>query len=193
MTSRRFGRITALVMAATMLATLAPLGSPGAARAVTLSAPVLTSPDSGSTVSANPVFAWTAVADAVKYRIEISQSPVFSSTVVADETFNVRYTPIVELPLGDLYWRVAARDASNALGVWETSTFTKEWATAPNPLTPADGATLQFPADPLLFTWTSRSTGRPCRSSKGRRTARSSPMSSSTGTPCPAPSSTRSR
>ena len=37
--------------------------------------------------------------------------------------------------------------------MWATGTFTKEWASAPNPLTPAADDTLQFPADPLLFTW----------------------------------------
>ncbi len=153
MTSRRFGRITALVMAAMMVATLAPLGAPGRAAAATLAAPTLTSPASGDTVSANPVFAWGAVADAVKYRIEVSSSPTFAAAAVAVETANLRYAHDEELPLGELYWRVAARDSTNALGVWANGTFTKEWASAPNPLTPAADDTLQFPADPLLFTW----------------------------------------
>lgn len=136
-----------------MVATLAPLGAPGRVAAATLAAPTLTSPASGDTVAENPVFAWSAVADAVKYRIEVSSSASFTPAVVADETANLRYTPIDELPLGPLFWRVAARDSTNTLGVWANGSFTKEWASAPNPLTPAAGDTLQFPADPLLFTW----------------------------------------
>ena len=147
------GRLLALAVTAAMLAGLAPLASPAPAAAVVLGSPTLTSPGSGSTVAGNPVFAWETVGGAIKYRIEVSSNPSFSSPAIADETQNLRYTPTTELPLGTLYWRVAARDATNALGTYASSSFTKGWGGAPNPLTPADGATLTFPTDPLLFTW----------------------------------------
>jgi hypothetical protein len=142
-----------LLMVAVMAAGLMPLATPTGVAALVLAPPTLTAPASGATVSGNPVFAWTAVSDAVNYRIEISQNPGFSSTVVADETQSLRYAPASELPLGTLYWRVAARDAGNTLGTWQSATFAKQWGAAPNPLTPAPDATLVFPTDPLLFTW----------------------------------------
>jgi len=101
----RFGsnrRLFALVVAAVMLGGLAPLSQPGAANAVVLPAPSLTSPADGSTASANPVFAWAAVPNATKYRIEISANASFSPTVMTDETANLRYAPATELPLGTL-------------------------------------------------------------------------------------------
>jgi hypothetical protein len=154
-TVRQFAarRVPALLATAVLLTGLVPGAAPGRAAAAVLAAPTLTAPASGASVTGNPVFSWTAVSDAVKYRIEVSTSAGFSSTVIADETQSLRFTPTTELPLGTLYWRVAARDASNTLGTYAGDSFTRTWATAPNPLGPADAATLTFPTDPLLFTW----------------------------------------
>ena len=160
----RFGsnrRLFALVVAAVMLGGLAPLSQPGAANAVVLPAPSLTSPADGSTASANPVFAWAAVPNATKYRIEISANASFSPTVLTDETANLRYAPATELPLGTLYWRVAARDSGNTLGNYAARDFIKAWGASPTPTSPPltdpsdpdDVVSLEFPTDPLLFTW----------------------------------------
>jgi hypothetical protein len=148
-----WSRLLAVSASAIMLAGVVPLGFPSPVAAAELPAPALTSPVSDSTVTGNPVFAWNAVAGATKYRIEVSASSSMSPTLVADETPTLRYTPIAELPLGVLYWRVAARDSTNVLGTYANASFTKEWNTAPNQLTPAASATLSFPTDPLLFTW----------------------------------------
>ncbi len=153
-TSRPAGRrLLALPVAVFMLAGLLPLGLPAPVAAVILAPPTLDAPASGATVSANPVFAWEAVSGAVRYRIEVSASPTFSPTIVGDETASLRYTPTTDLPVGTLYWQVAARDATNTLGTYQGSTFVKDWASAPNPTAPADGAVLTFPTDPLLFAW----------------------------------------
>ncbi len=146
-------RLLALVSVAILLAGVAPVALAGPVAAAVLAPPTLTAPDSGSTVTGNPVFRWTAVSGAARYRIEVSATPTFASTLVADETQNLQYTPIAELPLGTLYWHVAARDASNTLGTYAGDSFTKDWGVAPNPLAPAGDATLTFPTDPLLFTW----------------------------------------
>ena len=156
-TTHILDRLRAVAITACLIAGLAPAAIPGAVAAAVLGPPTLVTPASGATVTGNPVFAWTAVSSAVKYRIEVSDNPGFSPTVIADETQNLRYAPTTELPLGTLYWRVAARDASNALGTYASDNFTKEWGAAPNPLTPDDGATLSFPTDPLLFTWSALS------------------------------------
>ena len=154
------GRLVALLVTAVMLAGLVPLASPGTAQAAVLDAPTLTSPASGATVTGNPVFAWTMVSGAAKYRIQISSSPSFTSPVAAD-TQNLRFAPPTELPLGTLYWRVAALDSKNVLGTYATGTFEKAWGASPEPISPPvsdpadpDGVvSLAFPTEPLLFTW----------------------------------------
>lgn len=160
----RFGsdrrRAVVLMVTAVLLAGLAPLSSPGSARAVVLDAPTLSAPGPGATVSGNPVFAWTVVSGAAKYRIQISSSPAFTSPVAAD-TQNTRFAPPTELPLGTLYWRVAALDPGNVLGTYATGSFEKAWGASPEPISPPvsdpsdpDGVvSLAFPMEPLLFTW----------------------------------------
>jgi hypothetical protein len=153
-------RLVALTVTAIMLAGVAPLSSPGSARAAVLGAPTLVTPASGATVTGNPVFAWTVVSGAAKYRIQISSSPSFTSPVAAD-TQNLRFAPPTELPLGTLYWRVAALDPKNVLGTYATGIFEKGWGASPEPISPPltdpgdpEGVmSLEFPTDPLLFTW----------------------------------------
>ena len=115
-------------------------------------APANLSPSTGDTVGVNPVLAWDAVTGASKYRVQYSASPTFSPNTSAD-TQELRYAPPSDLPLGVTYWRVAGMDASNNVGPWSDTQFAKEWGAAPTPQYPTDGATLQFPADALRFTW----------------------------------------
>ena len=57
--------------------------------------------------------------------------------------------------------RVAARDTGNVLGDYAARDFTKAWGASPTPTSPPltdpsdpDGVvSLEFPTDPLLFTW----------------------------------------
>ena len=97
--SRR--RLVALVVTAVMLAGLAPLTTPGTARAVVLDPPTLVTPAVGDIVTGNPVFEWPAVSGAVKYRIELSTSASFSPSVsgLPVTTTNLRYAPPAELPI----------------------------------------------------------------------------------------------
>lgn len=133
--------------------TLPLLGTPASAAAPT-EAPVLTAPTYAETVDTNPVFRWDAVPGAVKYRIEVSTSQDFATIVYsALGTPQLAATPPTELPLGNLYWRVAGLDAANAAGPYATSAFVKTFARAPTPTAPMDSATLHFPSDPALFTW----------------------------------------
>jgi hypothetical protein len=143
-----------IVVGAALVGGVLPLSSPAGAAAVVLGPPTLTSPADGDTVSANPVFAWTEVANAAKYRIEVSIESDFSPLVSGFPvtTLELRYAPPAELPLGTLYWRVAALDASNVVGTYATRSFTRDWGSAPNALAPADGAEFAFPTDPQLFT-----------------------------------------
>jgi large repetitive protein len=155
MTARRLGRFIALVVAASLLATLAPLGAPGRVAAAALPAPNLTYPSSGASITGNPVFAWEAVSGAAKYTISVSTASDYSSSVSGFPvtTFTRNYAPPAELPNGHLYWRVAAVDAAGATGTNATDEFTKGWGDGPNATSPAQDAVLTFPTDPLLFAW----------------------------------------
>ncbi len=117
------------------------------------SPPTLTAPDDGITVSANPVLAWNTLTGATKYRVQVSTSPTFTTTVYNVDTVNTKATPPADLPLGTLYWRVAGMDSSSNLGPYASRDFTKAWGAAPDLTAPADGATLDFPNQPVLFSW----------------------------------------
>jgi hypothetical protein len=138
---------------ATLVAGILPLASSTTAQAATVpSAPRLTSPASGASVSANPILAWTAVGDATKYTVDLSAKEDFSTLLSATVTTQeLRYAPIGELPQGEVFWRVAAVNTAGRSD-YATSSFTKGWG-APNVLTPADGAVLAFPTNPVLFSW----------------------------------------
>jgi hypothetical protein len=128
--------------------------SPGAVMAAApTSSPTLISPSDGATVSSNPVFNWTAVTGASKYRIEVSTSNTFNPIVWHVDTVALHATPPTQLPTGALWWHVAGMDASLNVGPYAVDSFTRVQSTAPVPVGPTDGQTLHFPTDPTLFTW----------------------------------------
>ena len=116
-------------------------------------APTLLTPTNGQVVSSNPIFSWSAVSGATKYRIQISTSPGFSPLVYSVDTVNRKATPPADLPLGVLYWRVAGTDGGAGIGPFTQSDFTKAWGNAPVIDTPVDAATFNFPTQPVLFDW----------------------------------------
>ena len=172
-TVSRRGRLFSLLVMATLVAGLAPLASPASVAAVVLARPDADGPGSGDTVTGNPVFAWTAVSSAVEVpdrgeRQIAGFSPLVSGFPV--DTLNLRYAPPAELPLGTLYWRVAALDAGNALGTYAYGDFTKAMRRRAQRRSPGRyHAALNFPTDPLLFTL-GRPRGRPVvRAAGGQR------------------------
>jgi hypothetical protein len=116
-------------------------------------APTLLNPTEGATVSSNPIFSWTAVTGAAKYRVQISTELDFTPLVYNVDTVNRKATPPADLPLGLLYWRVAGTDGSSGVGPFSEGSFTKEWGNAPVIDSPADGDTFNFPTEPVLFDW----------------------------------------
>src|SRR4029079_4887870 len=68
-------------------------------------------------------------------------------------TVNRKATPPADLPLGLLYWRVAATDGGSGVGTYTSGTFTKEWGNAPTIPSPGLVATFDFPTQPVLFRW----------------------------------------
>jgi hypothetical protein len=118
----------------------------------TLAAPNLVSPTNGDTVGANPELHWDALTGAVKYRVQVSADG-FSTFKYNKDTYNTYATPDLDLPLGNLEWRVAGIDSASVVGDFSSASFIKEWADQPVVTAPSDGATLVYPTDPLLFTW----------------------------------------
>lgn len=120
---------------------------------------MIQSPIPGETVNANPVLDWNAVPGASKYRVQVSSSSSFSTgpnifTYNPQDTANTKATIPTDLPLGTIYWRVAATDGtSSGVGPFADSSFERVWSIAPEPTGPADGATLTYPEDTVSFSW----------------------------------------
>ena len=109
--------------------------------------------------SPNPVLSWDAVPGAAKYRVQIASSAAsFGSPLYQVDTLGRQVTPDKNLPLATLYWRVAAEDSSGNAGPYSDTGdpdahFTTAWNRAPQLVAPADGATLDFPTQPAVFSW----------------------------------------
>ena len=154
MTRRLRARAARALVVALLTSLAVPLAATPARAVAPADPPTLLSPAEGDTVGGDPVFAWSAVPGAVKYRIQVSKTDVFSEIVFTADTYNTHATPTAALPVGALYWRVAATDGtSTGVGPYGTGSFTRVWAGAPVPVTPEADATLVYPTDPLLFTW----------------------------------------
>ncbi|MFA9432535.1 Ig-like domain-containing protein [Egicoccus sp. AB-alg2] len=142
--------VTVALLVALVLGLLPASAAPAQAAPA---APTLTEPTPGASVGSNPLLAWKPVTGAVRYRVQVATNATFTALVYSVETASTAATPPQDLPLGTLYWRVAGIDAKSVVGVFATSSFERAWSAAPTLVSPAQGATLRFPSDPLLFAW----------------------------------------
>ncbi len=146
-------KTASVVIAGLIAALLTTLGAIAPASAAP-AAPVITSPAAGASNTDNPVLGWNATSGAVKYDVQVSPNSDFSGTLsFTQTTANTKATPPNDLPVGDYYWRVRATDSANASSAFTQSTFTKAPRNAPVAVSPVDGASLVYPADPLFFQW----------------------------------------
>jgi hypothetical protein len=145
-------RFASYVLIGLLAAGVLPLATAGPAGAIP-AVPTHTAPADGVTVTSNPVLSWTAPAGATSYVVQASVNPSFSPLLVNKTTVNTKYGPEAELPVGVIYWRVAAKDGGGQSAFSDPWTFTKEAPSGPVLSEPADGATLHFPADPPVFSW----------------------------------------
>jgi hypothetical protein len=144
-----------VAVVALIIGLLAPVGVLAGPAGAAPAAPVLTAPTDGATVTANPVLAWDALPDAVRYEVQVATDPSFAPAGVIrfqQTTANTRATPPSDLAVGTYYWRVRGIDAASAAGPYTTRSFQKVAADSPTPLAPADGATIQYPA-PVVLSW----------------------------------------
>src|SRR5436190_1123150 len=130
----------------------------GPARAA-LSPPSATAPAAGVTVVFLPSFVWTPVKNADHYEFQISADPGMGSPVLGggkDDFFtnNTRATLIQTVPNGTYYWHVRAISADGSVSPWTpTRAFKKLWNLKPAIQTPAPGASLTFPSNPVVLRW----------------------------------------
>ena len=80
----------------------------------------------------------------------MSTSDTFATKLVDTQTVNSQYTPVVQLPAGNLYWRVRVT-GSGDLG-WANADFNRGTLAVPTMLGPT--GTLPQPSSPPLISWT---------------------------------------
>jgi hypothetical protein len=75
------------------------------------------SPADGALLGEQPVFRWTSVEGARRYRIQVAQEPTFAAPMEDVTTASTSYTPFTTHPADTtLYWRVRADD-ENLIGL----------------------------------------------------------------------------
>ncbi len=130
----------------------------GPARAA-VGRPAQTAPADGAVVQFVPSFAWTPVAGADKYEFQISADAGMNSPVLGagkDDFFtrNTRATLLKTIPNGTYWWRVRATNAAGQTSAWtQPRSFRKIWNLQPALQSPAAGAGLSFPANPVVLAW----------------------------------------
>ena len=83
--------------------------------------PAQTSPADGALLTEQPVFRWSSVEGARRYRFQVAQEPTFAAPIEDVTTASTSYTPFTTHPADTtLYWRVRADD-ENLIGLtWST-------------------------------------------------------------------------
>jgi len=131
----------------------------GPARAA-IARPSQTAPASGAVLQFLPTFAWTPVTGADKYEIQVSADAGMDAPVLGpgkDDfvTRNTRATLQQTVPNGTYYWRVRAIGGDGSVSPWTAPrSFKKLWTLQPAIQTPSSGASLSFPANPVVLRWT---------------------------------------
>jgi hypothetical protein len=98
-----------------------------------------------------PVLSWGRVQGASQYDVQVSRTADFATTLATSSTVNDRYVPTVEMPVGEVWWRVRAKQGSTT-GEWTTSSFERDLRAAPVPVQPLPGTTFAPPRTPR-FSW----------------------------------------
>ena len=79
--------------------------------------PTLLAPDNGGTVrDSTPTFDWSSVTDAGEYELWVDDSSDFSLPEILEIISTDAFTPAMDLPDGNYFWRVRAYDAANNAG-----------------------------------------------------------------------------
>jgi protein-S-isoprenylcysteine O-methyltransferase Ste14 len=124
-----------------------------------LTAPRQLTPAASARLAAVPSFSWAPVAGAAKYDFQLAVDPAFESIVDgqghgAFRTANTFGSVDKTLADGTYYWRVRAIGKNDRAGRWSAvRSFVKRWDDAPALRGPANGATVRYPGEPLVLSW----------------------------------------
>lgn len=99
-----------------------------------------------------PVLSWNRVSGATSYEVQVSRSSGFDNLLWSTTTSNRRATPDIQLPAGQIYWRVRSRDGLGA-SQWRAASFTRSALAGPASISPPHGAQLDPPEEPALIAW----------------------------------------
>ena len=147
---RRWLVVCAAIASLAALATASAGQARVAATRAMLSAPAAAGYSTG-------VFHWSGVRGADHYEFELAADRAFNSPVLGSAgSFSTRSTSATlpkTLQDGRYWWRARAVRANGSVSRWITRSFRKAWRTAPTLLSPANGASISFPSQPLLLSW----------------------------------------
>jgi hypothetical protein len=154
----RGGR-TLIALAVVVLASLCAAST---ADAATLRAPALAGPSDGARVEQLPAISWGQVRGASAYEYEIASDPRFNSIALGtgtgrgtSRTYNLAAALDKTVPDGTYYWRVRGVTSKGKVGRWSRERrIVKHWGSQPQ-LTGGAGASVEWPATPLVLRWSS--------------------------------------
>ncbi|MGN6420188.1 MAG: right-handed parallel beta-helix repeat-containing protein [Pseudobacter sp.] len=115
------------------------------------SQPALSAPAHNSTgYVRNPSFTWQLFANAYSYDIQLASDANFTTIIASRNDLNInRFVPVSQLPTGNVYWRVIAKnEAGTAISNW-SDTFRYTVATPVRTYTVPPGATLRAIKDSM--------------------------------------------
>ncbi|MDF2192003.1 right-handed parallel beta-helix repeat-containing protein [Paraflavitalea sp. CAU 1676] len=113
--------------------------------------PVLSTPAHNNTgYVRNPSFTWQAFTNGYSYEIQLATDASFTNIITTRSNLNItRFVPVSQLPAGNVYWRVKAKDEAGAdVSNW-SDTFTYVVAIPPRTYTIPAHATLQAIKDTM--------------------------------------------
>ena len=141
-------RLALVCLVAPLLSLTAGFASPAAA--------VTATPTGLSTSSTDPAdiptLSWSRVPEATSYDVEVAANSTFTNVVWSTNTVNVNAVPARQLVNGQLWFRVKANGPAGA-SAWASQQFVRTQNSGPPLLSPANGAVLVQPQDPVLLSW----------------------------------------
>ncbi len=143
-----------VLVAVLMLGVWGAAGTPTVADAATPPDPPTGLTPNGTTVTGNPLLSWDATPGATSYKVLVKTSPGGATVSGANNqtVYSNNFAFVTDLALGDYTWTVTAVSAGGS-STASAGTFTKAQVDGPVLVSPADGATINYPSQNPTFTW----------------------------------------
>lgn len=122
-----------------------------AAKSFAQGQPALSSPLHNSTgYVRNPSFTWQTFTNAYSYDIELARDANFTDIITTRNNLNItRYVPVSQLPAGNVYWRIKAKNETGTVISNWSDTFRHTVAIPPRTYTIPPNASLQAIKDSM--------------------------------------------